>query len=62
MTNKNRPLWGQMLRYAVRVCGMSPNDFWNLTMPEFLELVRTQTCSSTEITRRELDALIATLK
>lgn len=53
--------WHDMMRYAFFTLGILPKDFWELTMVEFLELIKHQDiCASAgaSMTKKQLQELI----
>lgn len=52
------PAWAERLRFAVRGLGLSPNEFWALTLAEWRALTAPAP-GSAPISRAHLDALLA---
>jgi uncharacterized phage protein (TIGR02216 family) len=51
--------WDEMMKYALSVLNVTPNNFWNLTMLEFVTLIKRTETKAKSITKKELEELIA---
>lgn len=54
------PRWQAWLAFGVMRLGLSPSEFWALSLPEWLALVRSVSgAEATPISRADLTALMA---
>ena len=54
--------WQDMFLYAVQVCRLSPKDFWEMTMKEFLYLIPTSFSNDAVINKEDLEYMIKNFK
>jgi hypothetical protein len=57
MKDKKIP-WREMFLYIVQVYKISPKDFWDMTMKEFIYLTGSPESSEASITKNDLEHMI----